>query len=530
MPNDHQSNHHSNSLSWGDALFLYIEREGQPLNVASVMEFEGVISLKSCMHFVESKLPLIPRYRQHVVFPPLNLGLPSWQLDPEFDIRNHVHQVTLRRGTEGEFKKLASKLVSSSLDRRRPLWDLTLVRGLQGNRTGAILRIHHCLVDGVAGVGMMNVLMDMKPVAPPPPPPKRQRLQPAPPQRDAGTLLLDGLLKTYFSIAKSVLTVQSEMLAMAQEAVANPGGPMADLLRAMPDLASPTERLPFNVVCRGPQKFAWTQIPMAEIAAIRERCGGTFNDVILTLVTSAIRRYVEKLGVRAKGRMLRIVIPVNVRSEGEVGEMGNRITFMPVNIPLDIHAPAKLLDVVRDRMEVLKHAHAAAMVGFVGSVAATIPTAMWALLGPIVSQLPLSLCNLICTNVPGPQTPLYLMSHKMLSCYPYVPIGGEMGINCAILTYNGVAHFGFTGDVGAAPDLERLEKFVNVSFAELRDAAASAKQTSPKRQRTKPEIPLSAKPGRRRAGKASAAVPTRTAPAPASEPSKEPENALAVGA
>jgi diacylglycerol O-acyltransferase len=524
MPNDHQNN----SLSWGDALFLYIEREGQPLNVGSVMEFEGVIPLKSCMQFVESKLALIPRYRQHVVFPPLNLGLPTWQSDPEFDIRNHIRQVTLRRGTEVELKTLASKILCSSLDRRRPLWDLTLVRGLQSNCTGLIVRIHHCLVDGVAGVGLMNVLMDMQPVAPPPPP-KRERLQ-AEPQRDAGALLLDGLVKTYFSIAKSVLTVQSEVLAMAQEAVANPGGPLAELVRAMPDLASPTERLPFNVVCRGPQKFAWTQIPMAEIAAIRERCGGTFNDVILTVVTSAIRRYVEKLGVRAKGRMLRIVIPVNVRGEGELGEMGNRITFLPVNIPLDIHAPDKLLRVIRERMEILKHARAAELVGFVGSVAATIPTAMWALLGPIASQLPLSLCNLICTNVPGPQVPLYLMSHKMLSWYPYVPIGGEMGINCAILTYNGVAHFGFTGDVGAAPDLGRLEKFVNASFAELREAAAAAKQPPQKGQRKKAKIPLSTKPVRRRSGKASAAVPAPAEPASKSEPSKELEKALEVGA
>ena len=159
----------SSSLSWGDAIFLYVERPGQPLSIASVSTFEGAIQLKTLRDFVESKLPLIPRYLQHVVFPPFNLGLPSWQFDPNFDIRNHVRQVILRRGTEADLKAVASKIVSSHLDRQRPLWDLTLVRGLEGHRTGLVVRIHHCLADGVAGVGVVNVLMDPSPVAPPPP-------------------------------------------------------------------------------------------------------------------------------------------------------------------------------------------------------------------------------------------------------------------------------------------------------------------------------------------------------------------------
>ncbi len=150
----------NDSFSWADALFLYIERPGQPLSMACVSIFEGPISVKACRDFVESKLPLIPRYRQRVVFPPFNLGLPSWQFDPNFDIRNQIRQVTLRRGTESQLKEVASQIVSTTLDRQRPLWDLTLVRGLEGNRTGMVARIHHCLADGIAGVGIMNVLMD----------------------------------------------------------------------------------------------------------------------------------------------------------------------------------------------------------------------------------------------------------------------------------------------------------------------------------------------------------------------------------
>src|SRR5690242_19850576 len=134
-----------NSFSWADAVFLYVERPGQPLSMACVCVFEGKFSLKACRDLVESKLPLIPRYRQRVVFPPLNLGLPHWEFDPIFDIQNHIRQVTLRKGTDSDLKALASKIVSTHLDRQRPLWDLTLVHGLEGNRTGLIARIHHCL-------------------------------------------------------------------------------------------------------------------------------------------------------------------------------------------------------------------------------------------------------------------------------------------------------------------------------------------------------------------------------------------------
>jgi diacylglycerol O-acyltransferase len=488
----------NNSFSWGDALFLYIERPGQPLNIACVSIFDGPIPLQACRDFVESKLPQIPRYRQHVVFPPFNLGLPSWQLDPNFDIRNHIRQVTLRHGTENKLKAVASKIISASLDRQKPLWDLTLVRGLEGNRTGLVARIHHCLADGLAGVGIMNVLMDPSPVATPVP---RAKPEPKPAAaRDTGAALLDNLVKGYFSAVKGALTLHSEALNIAQQAFANPAGPISDLLSVMPELASAAERLPFNIVCQGPQKFAWTEISMAEIQAIRASCGGTVNDIILTVVASAIRRYSELRKVRVKGRTARIIIPVNVRGGDSVSELGNRISFLPVTIPLDIPDPQKLFAFVRERMEYLKRARAAEFVGFAGGLFANIPSAIWAAIGPVASQLPLSLCNIICTNVPGPPMPLYLLGRKMLAWYPYVPIGGEMGVNCAILSYNGMAYFGFSCDVHAVPDPERLEQFVRTSFAELYASRGTGaveperqeKQTERKpRQRPSRVIPLS---------------------------------------
>ena len=465
--------HLKNSFSWADALFLYVERPGQPLSMACVCIFEGKISLKACRDLVTSKLPLVPRYRQRVVFPPLNLGLPHWEFDPSFDIRNHIRQVRLRGGTESDLKELASNIVSTHLDRQRPLWDITLVQGLEGNRTAMIARIHHCLADGISGLGILNVLMDTSPT--PKPVPHVIVEATKTPRLDPGAALLDNLLKAYNSAVKGALTLQSEALRIAEGMLSNGGESLTEMMSIMPELAAPADRLPFNVVCHGPQKFGWTEIPMNEVQAIRERCGGTVNDVILTVTAAALRRYSELRGIRVKGRSARIMIPVNVRGNGDTAELGNRISFLPVTIPLDVRDPQKLFAFVRQRTEYLKHVRAAELVGFTGGLFAVLPPPFWAAVGPVASQLPLSLCNIICTNVPGPQVPLYMLGRKVVAWYPYVPIGGEMGTNWAVLSYDGKAYFGFTCDIGAVPDPENLEKFVDASFAELRNSASRAK-------------------------------------------------------
>jgi diacylglycerol O-acyltransferase len=461
--------HENDCLSWGDALFLYLERQGMPLNIASVAVFDDAISLADCIEFVSSKLPLIPRYLQRVVIPPLNLGLPAWEYDRDFHIRNHVREVRLQRGTDADLKAAAAKILSVTMDRRHPLWDLTLMQGLRGNRTAIVVRLHHCLADGIAGVGLMNVLMDPEPIAhaPAKKTPPFHRLRP----RDAGTSPVDGLVNSFSSIVQRLLAMQSEVVELAQRTLAEaPQGAPSDIDRLLPEFPAPAERLPFNIVCRGPQKIAWGEIPMAQIKAVREATGTTVNDVAITVLTSALRRYAELQGAKLKGRLLKIAVPVNMRGNNNPGDLGNRISFLPVSVPLGVRNARKLLAAVHDRMQSLKNGHAAEFVGLAGSLLGMIPPALQALAGPVASQLPISLCNTICTNVPGPQVPLYLLGHKMLCWYPYVPIGGEMGLNCAMLSYNGTAYFGFTGDAQAAPHLHRLERFLSLSFTELQKA------------------------------------------------------------
>ena len=470
----------SDKLSWGDTVFLHLEREDMPLNVASVCTFAGEISFRDCARFVESKLPQLPRYLKRVVAAPFGLGLPSWQYDPEFELSRHMKDVTLQHGTDTELKNLAGKLFSAAFDRKHPLWDMTLVRGLKGSRTGIIFRLHHCMVDGMAGVGLMKVLLDASPDATLPP---RQKMKfKAPPPPDPLSSLTAGFVDSYSDFIKTLLDACADLLSVAERTAMN--GAKIDtkeLTKLFPEITAFTARLRFNVVYHGPQMFACTEIPLEEVKKIRHAAGTSVNDVILAIITASLRKYCELHGDTVKGRLLRIMVPVNLRQSSSGQEWGNRISLIPVTIPFDIRDPRKLLIAVHHRTEFLKRVHAAELVSLAGGLIGMLPLSLQGLAGPLASQLPVTPFNLVCTNVPGPQFPLYLLGHKMIDWYPYVPVGGEMAVNCAVLSYNGTVYFGFSGDVHAAPDLRRIEKLLRTSFEELRDAVLTPlqKRTAP---------------------------------------------------
>lgn len=501
-----ENSHAREYLSFGDALFLHLEREGVPINIASVAIFEGLMTLEDLVPYVEAKLAHIPRCMQRVVAPPFNIGLPSLEYDPQFDFRNHLHQATLAHGSDAELKALAGKLFSENLDRNRPLWDFTLVHGLRGPRTALIARLHHSMADGISGVAFLNALMDTSPEIPRRAP--RKVTPPKTPPHDPATTLLETLTSSWFLTVERMLKAESDLLTMARLAVANANRPadappanpapapprdgvpsMDDLSRILPEIATAPDPMPFNVICRGPQKFDWADVPFADLRSVKQKVGCSFNDVALALVADTYRRYAELRGASTQGRSLRIVVPVNTRRpDDDHHGMGNQITFVPIAVPLDIRSPRKLVAAVHQRMTMIKQAHLAEMVSCAAALIAAIPSPLQVLLGPLAAQLPLLLCNLIFTNVPGPAQPLYLLGHKMLKAYPYVPIGGEMGANCALLTYDGAAHFGFSCDVHAAPDPHRLPKLLLESVEDLRRAFGikPGKRAAPKARRPKP--------------------------------------------
>src|SRR5271157_1346067 len=481
------------TLSTLDGFWLYLEHPGLPTNVAAVCEFEGAIDADECTRYFESMLPQLPRFTERLEPAPLHLSAPRWRPDPHFDIRRHVRQVSLQTGSTAEWKNSLGSILGSNLDLNHPVWDITLVQGLQPNKTGLVLRIHHCLADGVAGVGLMKVLLqetpDYRPV-------RSARRSAVPgPQPVPEATLIDGMVNACFVTVVNSLNTQSELLRLAEKALSparagngkngangtngqnanrpSPGtaSSIRDFASVLAEAALPVQKLPFNTLCRGSITFDWCDIPTKDIRRIRQNCEATVNDVVLTILCGAIRRYAELHGANVSGRSVRIGIPVNLRTEGEEAGTGNHITMISLNVPISVGDPLKLLHLVQKKSAVSRNGRSAELIALTALMMGTIPTPLQKLGAGVLRRMPISIFNTVCTNVRGPDRPLYLIGHKLLCAYPFVPIGGEMGMNCAVLTYNETMHAGFTGDAHAAPDLAEIAKCFRESFEALRSAA-----------------------------------------------------------
>ena len=473
------------TLSTLDGFWLYLEHPGLPTNVAAVCSFEGAIDADECTRYFESKLPQLPRFTERLEPAPLHLSAPRWQPDPHFDIRRHVRQVSLQTGSTAEWKATLGSILGSNLDMNHPLWDVTLVQGVEPNKTGLVFRVHHCLADGVAGVGLMKSLLqetsDYRPV--------RSARKGATPRPVPEATLFEGVVNAWFVNAQNLLNMQFELLQLAMKSLPSPVGgngtnvaqaprpsptaasSLRDFASVLSEAALPVQRLPFNTLCQGSITFDWCDLPMEDIRRIRQKCEATVNDVVLTILCGAIRRYTELHGVNVSGRSVRIGIPVNVRTEGEAAGAGNHITMISLNVPISERDPLKLLHLVQTKSQVSRNGRSPELIALTALMMGTIPTPLQKLGAGVLRRLPISFFNTVCTNVRGPDRPLYLVGHKLLRAYPFVPIGGEMGMNCAVLTYDETMHAGFTGDAHAAPDLAEIAKCFQESFEALRTAA-----------------------------------------------------------
>jgi WS/DGAT/MGAT family acyltransferase len=478
-----------------DSMWLYLETKEMPLHIACTCIFDGPVDVHELRAYIESKLPLIPRYRQRPVFPPLHIGPPVWEADPAFDIRRHVHHATLKKGDKEDLETLVGKALSQVMDRSRPLWDMTIVDGLEGGRSALLSRAHHSLVDGIGGVALMNALFDTSPTRPRIP--KKKPTFKVEPQPDPATRVMSSVLNSYAEMSSKALSVQSAVLDLAEAVLANnPVGSVEQMLRLVPEFAAPVEllyeRLPFNKPVLGPRKIAWTELPLEEMKAVKNALGGKLNDVALTVMTLAVRHYSEMHGEKMhRGRLLRYFIPVNIRRPSDVG-VGNRISLVPTNLPLDIADPAKLFTAIRQKTEALKRAHVAEMVSVVGRCLGATPPVMQMALGLLGNRLPLPPFNMVFTNIPGPQQPLYLLGREMLTYYPYVPIGALMACNVAIESYNGKMYFGLAGDAAGVPDLAKLRDFVDEAFEQLKRKAGLSPARKRPRSGRSPKAPRNA--------------------------------------
>jgi len=455
----------SRRLSPVDAAFLYLERKEIPLAIASVFIFDGPISFDQFLATIASRLHLIPRYRQVVVMPPYNLEYPTWEDDPHFDIRRHIFRVMVDApGGEAELETLAGRIFSQLLDRSKPLWECYVVEGLQDGRGAVIVRVHHSLADGIAGVGLVNMLLDTSPEGTVVLQQRRRRRRKSPPAPS----LIDAVANAIDTSLEGLMTAEGALLSLAQSLLSDPAR-VKDLACALPEFAASVERLPFNKPCTGDRKFCWAQFDIADMTVIRDKAGATINDVILAVLTCALTRYVKLHGQTVVNRYVRIVCPVNLRHGEPNGALGNQISFMPVALPLDVSDPLRMLKGVVARTEAMKRGQAADLVALVASCMAAAPPPLQALFWWGIPQitLPVPLFNMICTNVPGSRVPLYSVGRRLIAAYPQVPTGYELGINVAVQSYDNKLFFGLIADAHVAPDVGRLRDFLYVSFREL---------------------------------------------------------------
>ena len=481
----------SRRLSGIDAAFLYLERKEIPLNIAAVAIFDGPIPFREFVANIDSKLDLIPRYRQVAVPPPFNLGYPTWEPAPDFDIKRHIFRVRLEApGGDAELEALAGRLLSQTLDRGKPLWEIHIVEGLEDGRGALIARIHHALADGVAGAALLRIMLDPTPETSQPIPKPRSR--PAQPPRAEQTLA-EQIGSAIQSALENAVAAEAGLLSLAEGLLSDRGKEaLQELTTLLPELLRPPERFPFNKPCSGDRKFCWAEVDFHDVQAIRAALGGKVNDCILSVVVRAIARYIRLHGEKVDGRFLRVVCPVNLRVDEQGESLGNRITFLPVVLPLDVRDPVAMLRAVATRMEIMKSVRAAELIAIAASCLGTAPAPMQELFwrGIPLVPLPLPLLNIICTNVPGSPTPLYAAGRRLLASYPHVPTGYELGLGVAVQSYDGKLFFGVTADAHVAPDAARLRDYIRICFQELCKAAGVKSAAKPRAKRTKPAKPV----------------------------------------
>jgi WS/DGAT/MGAT family acyltransferase len=460
----------SRRFSSQDAAFFYSDTDEAPLNVGFVGIFEGAIPFGRFIESVASKLHLVPRYWQRVVSPPFNIGRPTWEYDPNFDIRRHIHRLRIEPpGTDSQLADLAAGLYAGRLDRGKPLWEVYMVEGLEGNRTGMIAKTHHCLVDGVSGIELLTVTLDVS-QDPPPSPPPHEPYEP-PPIPDGSTLFFDAIWDNVTEGLGRWANFQKALVDLAMGGDTNSARNVAQALAvAIPYFAVPTAPAPFDGTFSGGRKLACTEVSFPEVRAIRKACGGTVNDIVLAMLGGALGRYQEMHDEPTQGRAMRVLTPVNVRREDERGALGNHIAMLLVEVPVGMSDPVERLRTITERTERLKRAHVADGIESVANLLLSMPAPLGAMLGA-AGPPPNTVANIICTNVPGPMIPLYTVGHRMLSGYPMPPPLWGMGINCGVMSYNDKLYFGLVADAQAAPDVERLKEFLDQSYVELKVAA-----------------------------------------------------------
>lgn len=454
---------HLDVLSALDSAFLAQEDERSHLHVGGVAIFAGPApDLDDVLEHIRLRLDRVPRYRQKIAFPPGGLARPHWVDDPTFHLGYHVrHEALPSPGGDAELRRVVARAFSHRLDRSKPLWELILVEGLRDDRFAIISKTHHAVVDGYAGVDLMSALLDLdpKPANDPVAAPWMARPEPSPAELVAASL--SGGLRDAVALPARALATLAPARLRALVDGANEAA--LAVFRPAPDS-------PLNVRI-GPHRRAWfVEAPLADLKRVKNAFGGTVNDVVLALVTGALRQWLHTRGLRTEGTELRAGVPVSIRGADEHDSGGNRISQLVATLPVDIADPVARLNAIQESMHVLTGARQAVAAEEIGGVSDFAPPTILAQSSrQVFSTRPY---NLRVTNVPGPQVPLYLRGHELEQVFPLSFLTGDRALAIAVMSYNGKASFGLIADYDELTDLDVIADGISTSLAEYVKLAA----------------------------------------------------------
>jgi WS/DGAT/MGAT family acyltransferase len=465
-------------LSGLDTSFLHLERSGAHMHVASVSIFEGEAPThQEFRDHIGSRLHLVPRFRQKLRFVPFSQSRPVWVDDPHLNLDYHVRQTALPApGSDEQLRNLAARIFSQQLDRSKPLWELWLVEGLTDERFAIVGKSHHALVDGVSGVDITTVLFDLDPE----PAGAADKAPPwlAAPEPTDTQLLGEAIKERLTSPREIYRGVRAALRGPRQ--VLNGLGATSKMVTA--GMSAP--HTVFNVEIGPHRRFQMVQTDLDDLKRVKNAHGGTVNDVILSIVAGGIGKYLRARGHDTDGLELRAMVPVSVRADEEHGALGNRITAMFAPLPVWCEDPVERLHLTSREMGDLKSSGQAVGAEILTKLTDFAP-------GTIASQAARlqpaqRFFNLVVTNVPGPQFPLYVLGRKMESFFPMVPLARRQALCVGIMSYNGQINLGLVGDYDAMADLDSFALDLEAATQEVIDTAPkSSAQKKAKKSRAK---------------------------------------------
>lgn len=441
-----------------DAGFLYLERDHALLHIGGVAVLEGRLSREALVRRIASRLPRMRRYAQCALPVPLSLGHPTWEDAPDFNPRDHVHRWALPApGGESELVELLADLLARPLDRARPLWEMHLIEGLDGGRSAVFQKVHHCMVDGVSTLQMLDVLLDAEPNVR-----DRERPRPAAPPVSAPGKRMRQALIDIFRRQVNGATAVLRKPAEAREAVQRLRSAAWSAIQLA---TNDVPQMPWNTRIGPARGLAFTRVPLAGVKRIRALHGGTVNDVVLCILAGGLHRYLRANGIATRGLELTALVPVSLRTAEEVLTLGNRISAMLVPLAVDPTTEVPRLVATRAVTDALKTNGAWMGIDALLGALDELPPPLVAAFGKSIRIR--RLASLVATNVQGPREPRWLCGRRVEAIYPIVPICDGIGLGLAVLSYDGMLYVGVNADPGLVPDREKLARSIDEAFSEL---------------------------------------------------------------